>query len=97
MASHLDFDGEFGPQEAARIRDALRSGGMPRLLAWLYTKDFRTDESTLDRRVGGSPSETAMTRDGQATGAKKVLDFFASVIGEEVKLPIPPFRKVERT
>ena len=87
------MDGEFGPEPAQAIRKALREGGLPRLLSWLFRQDFRTDVEKIVQ-PNATPSDIALMRDNQMTGARRVLDFLAGVIGETVKLPDPPFRKI---
>jgi hypothetical protein len=86
---------EFGPERATAIRKLLRQADLPAVLAWLFTKDFRSSHSVYKDFPGTSPGDCALVREGEATGAKRVLDFFASVIGEEVKLPTPPFRQTK--
>lgn len=88
------LEGEFGPDQAKTIRDGLRAANLPRLLSWLFRHDFRSETKTLLADYpGATPSDLALIRDNQATGARRVLDLLAALIGEEVKLPTPPFRK----
>lgn len=90
------MEGEFGEDAFLELRKAMRAGGLPRLLSWLYLQDFRSDDRTLIAAVPtATPSDIALIRDNQTTGARRVLDLLAQVIGEEIKLPPPPFRKIK--
>lgn len=90
------MEAEFGPEPALAIRKAVREGGLPRMLSWLYRQDFRSDVATAVKATpNATPADIALMRDNQMTGARRVLDFLAEVIGETVKLPEPPFRKIQ--